>query len=190
MGVDCLDTPPAQLAATLRRCTALQHLQLGQLKLDWLPDGRADDNDGDQTVEQRLDQAKAAGMEAVAAAIARLPNLQSIRLLALPLSVRAAATLAAAAAGTQLTRLQLAHCGVTAAGLSAVALRLSNLRDLEVHVDGDVDAAIPVLGRLLLQRLKLGHGWNSCKLESFEVFLPNWRSLMRSYLPGGRRSLA
>jgi hypothetical protein len=177
VGLECLDTPPALLAAALRRCTALQRLTLGHLDLQWLVDGAANNVGALLTDEQRLAQAKTAGMETVAAAIASLPSLQSLRLRKLPLSVQATAKLAAAAAGTQLTRLQLEDCGVTGAGLSAIALGLCNLKDLDVRVDGGVDAVFPVLARLPLQRLQLGPGW-TMNAESLAVFLPCWRGLL------------
>lgn len=74
--------------------------------------------------------------------------------------------------------LQLDGCGVTPAGLAAIAPGLPNLRHLDADVHGDVTAAIPVLARLPLQRLQLGH-FCTFSTESLAVFLPSWRSLLR-----------
>jgi hypothetical protein len=149
----------------------LQELQLAQLDLQWLPAGLLM-ADAEVSAE-----AKADGIETVAAAIASLPCLQRLSLAKLPLSLKATATLAKAAAGTQVTQLTLEACGVRGAGLTALAVGLSNLREVNVDVVGDATAAMPALARLTLRQLRLGAEYK-CSIDVLDVFLPGWRKLM------------
>jgi ABC-type nitrate/sulfonate/bicarbonate transport system permease component len=122
-----------------------------------------------------LQAQKAEGMQEVAAAIASLPSLQRLSIKKQPLSLQTTATLAKAAAGTHLTQLTLQGCGVLGAGLTALAMGLSNLQELFVDVVDDGNAAIPALARLPLQQLVAG--W-LCNKQVLDVFLPGWRELI------------
>lgn len=69
---------------------------------------------------------------------------------------------------------------MTAAGLSVIALGLPKpYLDVRISEHAGVDAVMPLLGRLPLQRLHLGPVWSSSQAELLAVFLPNWRVLLR-----------
>jgi hypothetical protein len=169
--LQCPEVQPEQLAAALRRCTALQELELGELQLQWR---HVEDLTGDADEDEALlDEAQQDDMQVVAAAIASLPRLQKLRLCKLPVDMHAAVKLAAA---TQLTHLSLERCdGLSDCGMSALALGMTNLKSLELQSVDVGDAALPALARLPLQRLRL----SNCHFDyvALDLFVPAWRAL-------------
>jgi hypothetical protein len=175
--LQCPEVQPEQLAAALRRCTALQELELGELQLQWSPaEGLTGDADEDEPL---IHEVKCADMQVIAAAIASLPRLQKLRLSKLPVDMHAAAQLAAAAAATQLTHLALDCCfGLRSdCWLITLALGMKNLRSLELQKLSVGDAALPVLARLPLQRLQ----FSLCAFSSaaLDLYIPGWRELRK-----------
>jgi hypothetical protein len=174
MYLHCPEVQPEQLAAALQRCTGLQQLELGALELQWRT---VEGLTGDEEVDAPLtDVARAEGMRVVAKAIASLPCLQQLSLSNLPVDMHAAAQLAAAAAGTQLTHLALQVCSLSDCSLSALALGLTNLQSLKVAYNDVGDSALPALAKLPLQRLQL----DGCLFTTAakDLFLPaGWREL-------------
>ncbi|WIA22908.1 hypothetical protein OEZ86_009844 [Tetradesmus obliquus] len=164
MYMQCPEVTPQQLAAALKRCTALQELELGDLQLQW---GAIEGLTGDGG----LAAAKARGMQAVAAGIASLPSLQKLSLSRLPVDMHAAAALAAAAgAGTQLTHLSLKDCKLSDCSMNVLALGLTSLKSLEIRYCDVGDASLPALVRLQLQLLQ----WSGCKFTdaALDLFMP------------------
>jgi hypothetical protein len=175
--LQCPDVQPQQLAAALKRCSALQQVQLGHLELQWAPDALLVNAD-EEVAAALLIVARARGMAAIAAAIASLPSLQQLSICSLPINMQAAVALGAAAAGAQLTQLkldmvtpgELADCS-----MSAIALGLTNLRSLKLRSCNVGDAALPALARLPLQSFC----WQDCNFTTaaMQLFMPHW--LMR-----------
>ncbi|WIA31868.1 hypothetical protein OEZ86_002733 [Tetradesmus obliquus] len=171
--LQCPEVQPQQLAAALRRCTALQVLDLGHLELQWGPvQGLTGDADADAAL---LDAAEVRGMQVIAVGIASLPSLQQLALCRLPVDMHAAVALAAAAAGTRLTELSMDRCDLPDCAMSALALGLTNLRSLELKHCDVGDGALPALARLPLQRLS----WDNCEFSvaALDLFLPRWKAL-------------
>jgi hypothetical protein len=169
--LQCPDVQPQQLAAALKRCTALQQLQLGRLDLQWAHPALLVDEEVGAAL---LAAAREAGIEMIAAAIASLPSLQQLSIVSLPINMRAAVVLGGAAAGSQLTQLKfdMAKPGkLTDCSMSAIALGLTNLQSLKLRRCDVGDAALPALARLQLQSFC----WEDCHFTTgaMQLFMPH-----------------
>jgi hypothetical protein len=115
-------------------------------------------------------------MQLISAAIASLPCLEELGLRNLPVGMQEATKLAAAAAATQLTQLQLEDCsGLDDCSLNTLALGLTNLKSLDLEDCEVGDGALPVLARQPLQRLR----FEDCQFTQagLNIFIPGWRDM-------------